>query len=47
MYSGMADIAALTGDKKYLEAIDAIWNDVAHKKLYITGGIGATGANLC
>ncbi|MEO5892075.1 MAG: beta-L-arabinofuranosidase domain-containing protein, partial [Ferruginibacter sp.] len=44
MYSGMADIAALTGDKKYLEAIDAIWEDVADKKLYITGGIGATGA---
>jgi hypothetical protein len=43
MYSGMADIAALTGDKNYLKAIDAIWNDVADKKLYITGGIGATG----
>ncbi|MDB5279420.1 MAG: hypBA1 3 [Ferruginibacter sp.] len=43
MYSGMADIAALTGDKNYLKAIDAIWNDVANKKLYITGGIGATG----
>ncbi len=43
MYSGMADIAALTGDKKYLNAIDAIWHDVAYKKIYITGGIGATG----
>lgn len=42
MYSGMADVAALTGDKNYLKAIDAIWNDVATKKLYITGGIGAT-----
>jgi len=43
MYTGMADIAALTGDVKYLNAIDDIWNDVATKKLYITGGIGATG----
>ena len=43
MYSGMADVAALTGDKNYLKAIDAIWNDVVEKKLYITGGIGATG----
>ncbi len=43
MYSGMADIAALTGDKKYLYAIDKIWDDVVNKKLYITGGIGATG----
>ncbi len=42
MYSGMADVAALTGDKDYLKAIDAIWEDVANKKLYITGGIGAT-----
>ncbi|MEO5891335.1 MAG: glycoside hydrolase family 127 protein [Ferruginibacter sp.] len=44
MYSGMADIAALTGDKNYLKAIDAIWEDVVNKKLYITGGIGATGS---
>ncbi|RFM28572.1 glycoside hydrolase family 127 protein [Deminuibacter soli] len=43
MYSGMADIAALTGDQRYLMAIDDIWKDVAEKKLYITGGIGATG----
>jgi DUF1680 family protein len=44
MYSGMADIAALTGDNEYLEAINAIWSDVVEKKLYVTGGIGATGA---
>lgn len=42
MYSGMADVAALTGDTSYLKAIDAIWKDVVTKKLYITGGIGAT-----
>ncbi|MBO9204669.1 MULTISPECIES: glycoside hydrolase family 127 protein [Niastella] len=42
MYSGMADIAALTGDTAYLRAIDAIWTDVVTRKLYITGGIGAT-----
>ena len=44
MYSGMADVAALTGDASYLKAIDAIWEDVVGKKLYITGGIGATGS---
>lgn len=43
MYTGMADVAALTGDKRYITAIDSIWNDVAKRKLYITGGIGATG----
>jgi hypothetical protein len=44
LYSGVADVAALTGDPAYLKAIDAIWNDVVGKKLYITGGIGASGA---
>lgn len=42
MYSGMADVAALTGDEAYVHAIDKIWDNVASKKLYITGGIGAT-----
>ena len=42
MYSGMADVAALTGDKGYVNAIDKIWDNVVTKKLYITGGIGAT-----
>ena len=42
MYTGMADIAALTGDLSYLHAIDDIWEDVSLRKLYITGGIGAT-----
>jgi len=41
MYSGMADVAALTGDKNYVNAIDKIWKNVVYKKLYITGGIGA------
>jgi DUF1680 family protein len=44
MYSGMADVAALTGDTAYVNAIDKIWENVAGKKLYLTGGIGATGS---
>ena len=42
MYAGMADVAALTGDQDYVKAIDAIWENIVSKKLYITGGIGAT-----
>ena len=42
MYAGMADVAALTGDKDYIKAIGAIWDNIVTKKLYITGGIGAT-----
>ncbi len=44
MYSGMADVAALTGDSAYSRALDRIWDNVVGKKLYITGGIGAIGA---
>ena len=42
MYSGIADVAALTGEKEYIDAIDRIWENIVSKKLYITGGIGAT-----
>jgi uncharacterized protein len=45
MWAGMADVAALTGDKSYIDAIGRIWEDVVHKKLYITGGIGAEGGH--
>lgn len=41
MYSGMADVAALTQDEDYISAIKAIWENVTTKKLALTGGIGA------
>lgn len=41
MYSGMADVAAITGDSSYIKAVDKIWDNIVSKKLYITGGIGA------
>lgn len=41
MYSGMADVAALTGDSAYIAAIDRIWENIVNRKFYITGGIGA------
>lgn len=45
MWTGMADVAALTGDQQYVNAISAIWEDVVYRKLYITGGIGAEGGH--
>ena len=45
MYAGMADIAALTGNQAYINAIDHIWEDVVAHKLYVTGGIGSTGSH--
>ncbi len=41
LYSGVADVAALTGDPAYLASIDKIWDNMVTKKFYITGGIGA------
>ena len=41
LYSGMADVAALTGDTNYVNAIDKIWENCVGKKIYVTGGIGA------
>jgi DUF1680 family protein len=43
MYAGMADVAAMTSDKKLTEAIDSIWINVVGKKMYLTGGVGAAG----
>lgn len=41
LYSGVADVAALTGDSAYFKAITRIWENLASKKLYITGGMGS------
>ncbi|UCD75123.1 MAG: glycoside hydrolase family 127 protein [Phycisphaerales bacterium] len=41
LYCGMADVAALTGDKDYLAALDRVWNNMVQRKLYLTGGVGA------
>ncbi|MFN8357186.1 MAG: glycoside hydrolase family 127 protein [Spirosomataceae bacterium] len=43
LYSGMADVAALTGNQDYLNAISKIWNSAVMGKTYITGGIGTAG----
>jgi DUF1680 family protein len=41
LYSGVADVAALTGDTAYFHALERIWDNMAGKKLYITGGVGS------
>jgi DUF1680 family protein/alpha-L-arabinofuranosidase len=41
MYGGMTDIAALTGDTRYADAVERLWESVVGKKMYITGGLGA------
>ena len=41
LYSGMTDVAALTGDQQYMAAVDRLWNNMTDKKMYVQGGIGA------
>jgi len=41
LYSAVADVAALTGNKQLLNAIDSIWLNLVSKKLYVQGGAGA------
>lgn len=41
MYAGMTDIAAIEKDTSYLKAVNALWDNMVNKKMYITGGIGA------
>ncbi len=44
MYSGMADVAAVTGDQAMRAAGTRIWDHLITSKLYLTGGIGASGS---
>ena len=41
LYSGVADVAALTNDTSYFNALTRIWENMSSRKLYITGGIGS------
>jgi len=42
LYSGVADLVALTGDAAYGKALGRIWDNVVTRKIYLTGGIGAS-----
>lgn len=41
LYSGMADVAAILGEPRYVEALDRIWDRLVSRRMYLTGGIGA------
>ena len=45
LYTGAADVAALTGDEGYVKAMRRVWEDVVYRNMYITGGIGSAGSN--
>jgi DUF1680 family protein len=41
-YTGIADLAMLTGDEAYAAAVDQIWDSAVHRRMYVTGGVGST-----
>ena len=41
LYSGMADVAALMGDRELQRATRRLWESVTERKMYLTGGVGA------
>lgn len=41
LYSGMADVSALTGDLTLRPALYSIWNNIVNTRMHITGGLGA------
>ncbi|WP_460767115.1 glycoside hydrolase family 127 protein [Niabella terrae] len=45
MYTGAADVAAVTGNPQFTTTMDSVWADVVGHHLYITGGIGAQASN--
>jgi DUF1680 family protein len=38
---GMADLYMETGDKELLAALRRLWQSTTHRKMYVTGGVGA------
>ena len=42
LYSGMADVARVDGDESLYNACLKLWDNITQKKMYVTGGIGAT-----
>lgn len=40
-YSGMADVAVETHDTDYQSAVRSLWDNIVHRKYYLTGGVGS------
>ena len=44
MFAGMADVAALAAEEAFGPTLEAVFDDVASKRMYLTGGLGSRGA---
>lgn len=45
LYSGMADLALVTGDCGLIKALKRLWNNMVSKRMYVTGGLGSSHEN--
>jgi DUF1680 family protein len=45
LYSGMADLALELRDESLFTTLKALWEDLTHHKMYLTGGIGSSRTN--
>jgi len=45
LFAGMADVMAAKRVPEYEEALKRVWEDVVHRNMYITGGIGSSKSN--
>jgi len=41
LYAGVADVFAETGDTSLMHSLNLIWEDMVHRKMYVTGACGA------
>lgn len=42
LLSGMADVGGMAGDPTLIQAADTVFQNIIHKQMYITGGVGST-----
>ena len=42
LYCGIADVAAETGDAELRQLVERLFDNLAEKRMYITGGVGST-----
>ena len=42
LYTGAADVALETGDEELVDALERLWENMATRRMYVTGGIGSS-----
>lgn len=42
LYSGMADVARVTGDESLARACETLWNSTVRRRMYVTGAVGSS-----